>query len=171
MKTIKIILGIIIVLTVAFLSTGLLIKETKYSTEIEVNKPVAEVFADFENPELFKKWMPEIKSIETLNEKAGKIGSTYKMVIDNKGETLTMTEKILAFVKNEKITFNFSSKEMLKTDDFTFTSNGKTTKITQISTLKSNSYLMSCIFPYFKSTLKETSQEHLNRFKKLTEKQ
>ena len=55
MKTIKIILGIITAFVVVFLATGLLIKETSYTTQITINKPVEEVFETFSNSENIKK--------------------------------------------------------------------------------------------------------------------
>ncbi|CAM1347232.1 SRPBCC family protein [Tenacibaculum insulae] len=170
MKAVKIILGIVIALTVVFLATGLVVKEVKYTTEIEINKPINEVFALFENPKTIKEWMPEIKSIETIEEKATKIGSTYKMVVENQGQEITMIEKITAYKINQKITFQFDSNQMLKTDDFNFSSNGSTTKIVQHSSVEAKGYLMGCMFPYFKSTLKDLSLGYMKDFKKIAEK-
>lgn len=169
MKAIKIILGIITVLILAFFLTGLVVQEVVYTTEVEVNKPIDKVFADFQNVELMQQWMPEVKSIETIEEKPNKIGSTYKIVVENQGKLVTMTEKILEYKKNEQITFHFDAENMLKTDDYVFTSQGDTTKILQTSTCTSESYVMSCLFPYFKGALKKISQQYLENFKKASE--
>lgn len=169
MKAVKVILGIVIVLTLAFFATGLIVKDVKYSVEVEINKPIAEVFAKFENPTSLKEWMPEIKSIETLNEKPGKIGSTYKMIVENQGQEMEMTEKIMAYVLNEKMTFEFDSDQMLKTDDFKFVANGNSTKMIQNCTVEAKSYIMGCMFPYFKSKLEEVSLGYMNRFKEMVE--
>ncbi|MGB1283893.1 MAG: SRPBCC family protein [Polaribacter sp.] len=169
MKAIKIILGIITLLVLVFFATGLLVKETNYTTEVEINKLLEEVFAVFEAPETIKKWLPEVKSIEPIEVKAGKVGSTYKMIVANEGEEMVMIEKIIAYIPNQKMTFQFDSDQMLKTDDFNFTSNGTTTKMVQHSTVKSKSYMMSCLFPYFKGTFKSMSQDYMNQFKKIVE--
>ena len=170
MKTIKIILGVIIALSLVFLGTGLFIKETIYTTQVTINKPVDEVFKKFEDTTLLKEWIPELQSFDVLEEKAGKIGSSYKMVVENQGQTITMIEKILAYVPNEKVTFHFDAENMLKTDDYVFeVANGVTT-ITKNTTCRSESYLMGCIFPYFKGKLKEIDQSYLNRFKTVVEK-
>ena len=169
MKAIKIILGIIIALTVVFLATGLVVKETKYAVEVEINKPITEVFKEFEDPTSLKKWMPELKSITPINVNPGKIGSTYKMVVENEGQTMEMTERIMAYVPNEKMTFQFDSDQMIKTDDFTFIANGTSTKLVQNCTVKSNSYMMACLFPYFKGTFQEMSLGYMNKFKTMVE--
>ena len=102
MKTIKIILGIITAFVVVFLATGLLIKETSYTTQITINKPVEEVFETFSNSENIKKWIPEIKSFEVINENIGKTGSSYKIVIENQGQDIEMNQRVIAYVKNNK---------------------------------------------------------------------
>ncbi len=169
MKTIKIILIIITIIAVAFFATGLIVKEVNYSVEIEIDKPVEEVFALFTAPETLQKWMPEIKTFETIDEKEGKVGSTYKMVVDNQGQEMVMFEKILAYIPNQKMTFEFNSDQMLKTDDFNFVANGNKTKLIQNCSVNSKSYITACLFPYFKGTFANASLEYMNRFKKIAE--
>lgn len=171
MKGVKIVLGIVTVLILAFFLTGLIIPEVEYTTEVEINKPVNEVFADFENVELMKTWMPEVKSIDVLEEKPEKVGSTYKIVVENQGRMIAMTEKVLAYEANKRISFHFDAENMLKTDDYIFTSEGNKTKIVQESICTSDSYIMRCLFPYFKSVLKSTSQTYLDKFKSASEAQ
>ncbi|WP_420553066.1 SRPBCC family protein [Tenacibaculum aiptasiae] len=171
MKGVKIVLGIVSALIVIFFLTGLVISEVKYTTEVEISKPVNEVFADFENVELMKQWMPEVKSIQVLEEKPGKVGSTYKIEVDNQGRLITMTEKVLAYEVNKRISFHFDAENMLKTDDYVFTSNGNTTKIVQESICTSDSYIMRCLFPFFKGELKRINQSYLDAFKKASENQ
>lgn len=171
MKAIKIILAIITVLILAFFLTGLFVKQVVYTNEVTINKPVKEVFADFQNVELMKVWMPEVKSIETLEEKPQKVGSTYKVVVENKGKLITMKEEVLAYEPNKKITFHFDAENMLKTDAYEFSEQNGVTKLFQTSTCTSESYIMSCLFPYFKGALKKMSQQYLDEFKKASEAQ
>ena len=171
MKTIKIILGIITFLVVGFFMTGLLIKETTYTAQVSVQKPVDEVFTLFNNSENIKNWIPEIKSFEVVNNNPGKIGSVYKIVIENQGEEITMTEKVLAYIKNEKVTLFFDAENMLKTDDYIFNETNGVTTITVNTSCKSESFLMACMFPYFKGTFKEQDQTYLTNFKTFVEKQ
>lgn len=171
MKTIKIILGIITVLVVGFFLTGLIVKETNYTAQVSVNKPISEVFKTFNNSENIKNWIPEIKSFEVLNNNPGKTGSIYKLVVENQGEEISMTEKVLAFVPNKKVTLFFDAENMLKTDDYLFSEENSVTKITLNASCKSDSYIMACLFPYFKGTFKEQDQTYLNNFKEFVEKQ
>lgn len=171
MKTIKIILILISVLVVGFFMTGLLVKETNYTAEVSIQKSVDEVFTIFNNSENIKNWIPEIKSFDVLNQNPGKTGSIYKIVVENQGEEITMTEKVLAYVENEKVTLFFDAENMLKTDDYIFTETDGITTVTLNSSCQSESFLMACMFPYFKGTFQEQDQTYLNNFKEFTEKQ
>lgn len=170
MKAVKIVLGIIIGLSLIFFATGLIVKETTYSVKVEIDKPIEEVFTKFQNVELLKQWIPEVKSVDIIEEKPGKVGSTYKVVVENQGQEVAMTEKVLAFVENEKVTFQFDAEQMFKTDDYNFTSEGGKTVISQDSKVTAKSYMLSCTFPWFKGHFKKMSQEYLDRFKAIAEK-
>jgi len=171
MKTVKTIVIIVTILLVAFFSIGLVVKDTKYTTEIVVDKPIEEVFTAFNDIRKSDNWIPEFKSVEVIDEKLGKVGSTYKITLDNNGQEIIMKEKILAFIPNEKVTLNYSVEGMLKMNDFNFVAQENKTKITQKSTCKSTRYLMSCMFPFFKSKFKVQDQGYLNNFKSYIEKE
>ncbi len=170
MKIIKIILGVITFFVVAFFLTGLFVKETTYEASVIIKKPISEVFKDFSTSENIQNWIPEIKSVQVINENPGKIGSTYEIVINNNGQDITMTQKVLAFVPNEKATFCFDAENMLKTDDYIFTENGGITTIQLNAICVSDSYIMACMFPYFKGTFQAQDQGYLNSFKAFAEK-
>lgn len=170
MKTVKIILVVISVLTFGFFLTGLVIKETNYTAQISIDKPVDEVFVAFNTKGNIKNWIPEVKSVEVINENLGKTGSTYKVIVKNNGEEIVMTEKVMAYVPNEKVTLFFDAENMLKTDDYTFTEkNGKTT-IQLNASCQSDSYIIACLFPYYKGTFKTQDQSYLNNFKAFVER-
>ncbi len=170
MKAVKIILGIVTALVVVFFSTGLFVKETTYQVKVTINKPVSEVFTVFNDQEKMTVWLPEVKSIEPINIKPGIVGSEYKMTVDNNGQTVIMKEKVLAYVPNQKVTLFFDADDMLKTDDYNFSeANGVTTIVKDVS-CKSDSYIMSCMFPYFKGFFKDIDQKYLNDFKTYIEK-
>ena len=172
MKAVKIILGIVTVLVVIFFSTGLLIKETTYQVKVQIDKPVAEVFTVFNDQEQMKVWMPELKSIEPINVNPGIVGSEYKMTVENNGQLMEMHEKVMAYVQNQKVTLYFDADDMLKTDDFNFSElvDGGTL-IEKNVAYKSDSYLMSCLFPYFKGMFIDIDQKYLDNFKAYIEKQ
>jgi uncharacterized membrane protein len=170
MKTVKIILGIIIALTIVFFATGLFVKETNYTAEVSVNKAIKDVFETFNESENIKNWIPEITSFEVVNDNPGKTGSVYKIVVENQGQEITMTQKVLAYVPDEKVTLFFDAENMLKKDDYIFTEKNGITTIRLNSSCRSDSFIMACMFPYFKGTFQEQDQTYLNNFKAYIEK-
>ncbi|PKH51362.1 1,4-dihydroxy-2-naphthoate prenyltransferase [Tenacibaculum sp. Bg11-29] len=170
MKAVKIVLGIVTAFVLVFLLTGIIVTEVKYTAEIEINKPINEVFKNFENVDFMKKWLPEVKSIEPIEEKKGVLGSTYAMTVINQGQEMKMVEKITAYIPNEKMTFQFDSDQMTKIDDYNFIANGNKTKMIQNCSVNSKSYMTACLFPYFKGTFKNLSLSYMKRFKEEVEK-
>lgn len=169
MKAVKIILGIITSLILVFLLTGIFIKETTYVAAVSIDKPIESVFESFNTSENIKEWVPEVVSFEVINNNPGKIGSVYKLVVENQGQEIEMTQKVLSYVVNEKVTLFFNAENMLKTDDYIFTENEGVTTITQNVSCRSDSFIMACLFPYFKGTFKEQDQGYLNNFKNYLE--
>lgn len=170
MKAVKIILGIIIGLSVLFFATGLIVKENKYSVDVTVNKPLTETFLLFNDMSKLQEWIPDIKSIDTIQLNTAVTGSIFEMVVDNKGQEVTMKQKVLAFIPNQKITLFVDAESMLKTDEYIFSEeNGNTTITLNSKFVSEDSYILSCVFPYFKGTLKGIDQSYLNNFKTLIE--
>lgn len=169
MKTVKVILIIISIITFAFLATGLVVKETSYQAKIDIKKPVSLVFKEFNKYENSKNWIPEIKSFKVVKENQGKTGSIYDIIIENQDQEINMTQRILAYVPNEKVTFYFDAENMLKKDDYVFIEKDGITSIKLNTSCNSKTYIMSCMLPYFKGKLERESQVYLDNFKQYLE--
>ncbi|MDC1465303.1 SRPBCC family protein [Polaribacter sp.] len=169
MKTIKVLLIIISTLVVAFLATGLLVQQTNYSATVSIDKPVDEVFSNFMQIDSVKNWIPDIKSVKAVHINPGITGSVYDVVVLNQGQEIVMTEKIMAYVLNEKVTLFYDAENMLKKDDYLFSEENGITTITLNAACQSESFIMACMFPYFRGTFQAQDQSYLNNFKRLLE--
>ena len=169
MKTIKVILIIISTLVVAFLATGLLVQQTNYSATVSIDKPIDEVFSNFMQIDSVKNWIPDIKSVKPVHINPGITGSVYDVVVLNQGQEIVMTEKIMAYVLNEKVTLFYDAENMLKKDDYLFSEENGITTITLNAACQSESFIMACMFPYFRGTFQAQDQSYLNNFKKFLE--
>ena len=169
MKTIKVILIIISTLVVAFLATGLLVQQTNYSATVSIDKPIDKVFSNFMQIDSVKNWISDIKSVKPVNINPGITGSVYDVVVLNQGQEIIMTEKIMAYVLNEKVTLFYDAENMLKKDDYLFSEENGITTITLNAACQSESFIMACMFPYFRGTFQAQDQSYLNNFKKFLE--
>jgi len=171
MKTIKFILIFISIVFIVFITTGLFVKQTEYDVQVTVNKPIAEVFEAFNNKEVTKNWVSDLKKVDTVNVNMGKIGSEFRLLINNQGQDLKISEKVMAYVPNEKVTLFYDAENMLKTNDYIFEESNGNTTIKLHTTCSSESYIMACMYPYFEWALEDQDQQYLNNFKAYLEKQ
>lgn len=169
MKTIRVILIIISTFVLGFLATGLVVRDTSYTAKVLIAEPIDAVFNNFTQMDSVKNWIPDIKSVEVLQKNIGVTGSVYKVVVLNQGQEIVMTKKIVAYVPDEKITLFYDAENMLKKDDFIFSEENGSTAITLHASCQSESFLMGCMFPYFKGTFRAQDQAYLENFKKYLE--
>ncbi len=169
MKTVKIILYILILISLLFFTTGLVVKESSYSTTITINKPLDKTFQLFTNRKTISNWNPAYTSIELVDEKFGITGSIYHITIKNNNQSVSIKEKVLAYVNNEKITLLFDREGVIEVNDFTFKSVGSKTLITLNSSYQAKSYILGCILPYLKSKFKKINEKSLLNFKNFAE--
>ena len=116
-----------------------------------------------------KNWIPDIKSVTVINENPGITGSVYGVIVLNQGQEIKMTEKIMAYVPYEKVTLFFDAENMLKKDDYLFSEENGITTVTLNARCQSESFIMACMFPYFKGTFQKQDQSYLNNFKNYIE--
>ncbi len=170
MKTVKIIITFLIILTVLFFGTGLIIKEISYTSKIIINEPLEKTFTTFTDLSAIPKWNPEYNEIEVVELKPGITGSIYNIKVLHNNQTTIIREKVLAYVKNEKITLFIDKDGVVERDDYTFSSDGSHTVINLSSSYQAKSYLLSCVLPFFKSKFKKIDEVFLNNLKTYVEK-
>lgn len=68
----------------------------KYTVEVEIEKPVDEVIALFDNVDNMYKWMDGLKSFEHLEGTPGEVGAKSRLKFDMNGRKIEMIETITA---------------------------------------------------------------------------
>jgi uncharacterized membrane protein len=66
----------------------------KYTTSVEIDRPIEEVVALFDNSENLYKWMKGLKSMEHLSGEEGKAGAKSHMVFETGKRRIEMVETI-----------------------------------------------------------------------------
>ena len=169
MKTVKIVITFLIILTVLFFGTGLIIKESSYTSRIIINEPLEKTFSTFTDLSAKTQWNPEYNAIEVVELKPGITGSIYNIKVVHNNQTTIIREKVLAYVKNEKITLSIDKDGVVERDDYTFSSDGSQTVINLSSSYQAKSYLLSCVLPFYKFKFKKIDEVFLNNFKRFLE--
>ena len=170
MKTVKVVVTFLVILTVIFFGTGLVVKESNSSSSITINKPLEDTFKMFNNLKTLTDWNPAYDSIEIIDEKPGVTGTVYNITVKHNDQKVSVREKVLAYVENEKVTLFFDREGVIETDDYTFSNKGTTTTITLNSSYQAKTYILGCVLPYFKSNFKKIDEIALANFKTFAEK-
>ena len=168
-RTLKILAIIIGSLLLIFLLAGLVKPEVSYETEVSINKPIGEVFTKYNDISLIQNWIPQITNVKTIKESPTKIGTQYKMTLENNGQVIEMLETTTHYEENKLVGVHFNAGNMLKDNVFSFQSLGGNTKITGKHTCSGSNYLHKCMFAFFGSMFKNIDQSYADNFKKWIE--
>lgn len=170
-KALRYVAMVVLALLLIFLSLGLFVPEVDYQTEALVDQPLSTTFALYADKDNIKKYIPEVQVIEAITETPQVVGSKYRMVILNNGETTEMVETATVYEPNVKIGLHFDAGMMQKDDLYTFIAEGDKTKILGEHTARGNSYYARCVFALFKKLFTEIDQGYLDSFKDWAEQQ
>ncbi len=170
MKTVKIILGIIVVLSLLFFGTGIVIKDINYTSEVAIDASIEKTFELFDNNDNLSKWIPEIKAIKTIKKEEEVIGSTFEVKVENQGKEVVFEEKVLKYEPYKNVKFLFKGGNVHKIDDYTFSLKEGKTHVRLTSKFQTDSFILGCMLPFVKGKLSRQDQQYLENFKNFVEK-
>lgn len=79
-------------------------------SSIDINSARDTVFAWLEQPEKAMAWMTSVSKAEILHETPGRVGTTFREVMEEDGQHLEMRGSITAFEPGRSISFHLSSR-------------------------------------------------------------
>lgn len=162
---------ILLIVFLAFIGLGLFLNNQEYQLETNINRPVSEVFQLFNDYNRISEWLTEVKSFEPITETENKIGSEYRMIVDNDGKIVELIETVTAYKENELVELNFVSGWMHKYNHFTFSKSENGTKMIAHYTIEGTNPFAKSLFLFFTRTFQEIDSTNLARFKIFAEKQ
>ncbi|WP_319800004.1 MULTISPECIES: SRPBCC family protein [Flavobacterium] len=144
----------------------------KYTTEIEINKPIDKVIALFDNPENLKKWMEGLESFEHISGTPGQPGAKSRLKFKMGKREMEMIETVTVRNLPEEFTGTYEAKGVVNIvkNSFVKISDSKTKYITEHEfqlqglAMKIIAFLMPGVF-------KKQSLKYLTAFKNFAESQ
>lgn len=125
-------LGIIGALIIGFIAIGLIKPTYEGGITVTVNAPVATTFAVFNDTASMRKWMDNFKRIENISGDQNQVGSKWKLVYDENGRDLVMTETITAFEQDKLFAFDMEDEYYKMHIEIRFEEKDGKTIITQV---------------------------------------
>ena len=142
----------------------------KFTLQLPINKPRAEVWKAFDSPENMKKWQPSLLVIERISGVQGQPGAVSK---------LTYKEKERHFALIEKVTYRDEPQRLdgVYENDFadnivrnTFIEQGNDQTLWVVETeYKSKTLIMRILGPLLKKNFVARTQQDMERFKEMVE--
>lgn len=141
----------------------------KYSVSIEINKPIEEVLALFDNTENLKKWMKGLQSFEHISGTPGEVGAKARLKFKMDKRNIEMIETITSKNLPSEVTATYETKGVFNIvkNKFEVLPNNKTKYTTeQDFQFKGFMKLIGALMP---AAFKKQSKKYLNDFKAFAE--
>jgi carbon monoxide dehydrogenase subunit G len=125
--------------------------------ELEVRRPLEEVFrfvGDFANTE---RWDPGVASARALTEGPVRVGSRYELTVVFNGRSLPMTYEVTAYDPPNRVELRGSGSAVRARDDIRFEARGEGTRILYLADLRLRGVLR-LLEPLFRSRFEGTGR-------------
>jgi carbon monoxide dehydrogenase subunit G len=141
----------------------------KYTTEIQIDLPVEEVTALFDNPDNLKYWQPGLQSFEPISGTPGQPGAKSRLKFKMRRRVIEMIETVT--VRNLPVEFSgtYEAKGVLNmvTNRFVPIAENKTRYITEQEFQFSG--IMKIIGVLMPGAFRKQSQQYMQYFKEFAE--
>lgn len=119
----------------------------KYDYEIEVDKPLNEVWAVVQDDSKYDQWLEGFRSIELISGTQNEVGSKYKVIVEPQpGSEFEMTQTLLAIDEFKKVDMHYDSEFMDFLYTITFSESDGKSKVRTDSNVKGKNFLMKPMF-------------------------
>lgn len=141
----------------------------KYTTEIEIKKPIDEVIALFNDPDNMSKWMDGLQSFEPISGTPGQVGTKSRLVFKMGRGEIEMIETVTVRNLPDEFSGTYETKGVFNTvrNRFEKLSETKTKYITENEfQFKGFMKIIGFLMP---GSFKKQSMKYLQDFKKFAE--
>ncbi len=141
----------------------------KFTVEIDINKPVDEVVALFDNPDNLSKWMNGLISFEHLSGEAGKPGAKSKLLFKMGKREIEMIETVTVRNLPDEFTGTYEAKGVFNIvkNHFIPVSDNKTKYVTE-QEFQFKGFMKIIAF-FMPGAFKKQSCKYLEDFKRFAE--
>ncbi len=142
----------------------------KFSTKVQVNKPVEHTFDRFLDEQTMAHWITGFKGIEILRGEPREPDSLYRMMIHFNGEDLLIYQKLIEVHPNEKLLVEMEHPEFVTWSEILFYQTGFATQIECTSKIQGKTFRVKLALPLVKNILESRNEKDYQVFKKIIEK-
>jgi carbon monoxide dehydrogenase subunit G len=144
----------------------------EFSHEVVINKDREEVWKIFDNPDNLKKWQPTLKSFEPQSGQPGQVGATSKLIYEENGREIVLTETIKSRDYPQEFSGSYSSSHVTNnlTNKFLALDDGATKWVMDCEVVF-HALLLKMFGPLMKGAFVKRVTGDMNRFNEFAERQ
>ena len=142
----------------------------RYKLELTLQKPRAEVWRIFDDPNNMDKWQPTLTKIERLDGVAGQPGSVAKLTFKNGDREFSLIEKVTFRAEPERLDGVYENEFADNAVKNTFLERGSNETLWKVEVeFKFKTLAMRLIGPFVKKRFVANTQRDMDRFRALVE--
>lgn len=140
-----------------------------FEHEIEIDKPLKEVYRAFKEPDNLPRWLQGLQRIEQIRGNPGEVGSVTKQIYLERGRTVEMIETITAHEPERFFAGTLEGPGMQGDLRVDFVDRGEKTGLRFSGNFKPCSFMMWLLMPFMKGSIRNRQIGDLQTFKGLVE--
>jgi uncharacterized protein YndB with AHSA1/START domain len=142
----------------------------KFKLELTINKPRAEVWKAFDNPQNMSKWQPSLKKFELVSGTQGQPGALSKLTHEEGGREFSLIEKVTYREEPHRLDGVYENEFTDNPISNKFIEQGENETLWVIETeFKFKTFTMKLLGPSLKKNFVRRTQKDMERFKELVE--
>ncbi len=143
----------------------------KYKTELLINKPRADVWKVFDNPENMKVWQPSLIKFETISGIQGQPGAVSNLTYKEKEREFSLLEKVIHRDEPGSLEGMYENEFADNSIRNVFIEQGTDQTLWVVETeYKFKTLLMKMLGPVMKKNFVARTEKDMERFKQMVEK-
>ena len=144
----------------------------KFELEILIQRPRAEVWAFFINPEKTKLWQPSLEGVEVISGTQGQAGAISRWTYKENEREFSLTETTLKWESPNRLESRFENEFASNLVNNIFTAQSENETLWKVeTTYRFKTLLMKILGPILKKNYVARSEKEMERFKEALEGQ
>lgn len=142
----------------------------KFKLEVPINKPRAEVWKAFDNPENMKIWQPSLIDFKTIEGTQGQPGAVSRLTFQENEREFSLIERVTARDEPNRLDGIYENEFTDNTISNHFVEQGSDQTLWIVETeFKFKTLLMKIMGPLMKKKLVARTESDMQRFKEMVE--
>jgi|SRR5919108_3097742 uncharacterized protein YndB with AHSA1/START domain len=144
----------------------------KFRSELLINKPRADVWKAFDNPQNMKKWQRSLITVQTVSGMQGQPGAISLLTFEEHGRQFELTERVTYREEPNRLDGMYENDFADNIVKNTFIEQGQDQTLWVVETeFKFKTLIMRILGPLMKKNFVKRTQKDMTRFKEMVESQ